>query len=266
MKNAMKSISMSLLAMVVMLSSTVCAQGNGHGKGNVKATESVGGKKEVVESLEQHGKTVVKDLQGKPEKGGHGSKGSAEGKPEKGGHSSKGEAKPDGSNSGEYGKPDTDAAHGQGNGHDKGAHGSKSHEDHGKSGSAVQGHPAAEGSKGSAQGEGHAYGKNKTLEGKEFGQQRAEEARTKTKTVVETAETHLAAEEVHVQSAKDQIKAAQTQVAQLKQDPKADKAVIATKEELIRQIELKSNLLDQQIKAGKDAVEKAKSILAVPAK
>ncbi|MBK9453881.1 MAG: hypothetical protein IPN95_31705 [Bacteroidetes bacterium] len=79
------------------------------------------------------------------------------------------------------------------------------------------------------------------------------------KVVTETAEVVVAAEEVHVVSAKDQIKAVKTQVEVMKADPKADKTIIATKEALIKQVEEKAALLEQPVKASKEAIVKAKS-------
>lgn len=46
----------------------------------------------------------------------------------------------------------------------------------------------------------------------------------------------------------------------MKADPKADKTVIATKEALIKQVEEKAALLEQQVKASKEAIAKAKAL------
>jgi hypothetical protein len=111
---------------------------------------------------------------------------------------------------------------------------------------------------------GNAYGKNKTVEGRDFGQQRAAEARAQTKVTAQVAETKLTSEQQHVATAKSQIQAAKARVAQVKADPDANtpatKSWIEKMEAIILLAEQKVTRLQQQINTGLGLVRAAQGL------
>lgn len=112
-------------------------------------------------------------------------------------------------------------------------------------------------------GNGNAYGKNKTVEGREFGQQRAEEARSQNKVVVAAAQTQFSKQEVQMVTAQEKLSSAKAQVAVLKKDPNTDPGWLARTEATIILVEQKISQLMQQIKAGQAAVQLAQSLFSL---
>lgn len=245
---SLKYIQLTGLALAFVCGGSLSVIAQGNGKGNQKEVlkgggneQNDGGKsdlknaKDPIKPDQKGGKEDIKHLQGKPE--------------EKGGPHKNEHGKPDNHLDYDKGGPHGGKPEGHGNGHDKGK---------------GEGHPGHEGKAeghDKGHGNGNAYGHHKGgLEGREFGQARAEEARNKHKEIIIYAEKTVSAEEVHIQTAKDRLKAAYASVDAMKANPKADKAAISAREDLLRQADAKLKDLERQVEAGKAVIKRAQSL------
>jgi colicin import membrane protein len=118
--------------------------------------------------------------------------------------------------------------------------------------------PGANGKDKDNQGKGHAYGKDKdTLSGREFGQQRAAEARSK-KEAVEQAEAGISGVEATNNDSKDKIKQARERLEAKKKNGQVSKADYEKKKKALDDLEKEIKELDKANTELKEKLDKEK--------
>ncbi len=109
------------------------------------------------------------------------------------------------------------------------------------------------------QGKGHAYGKNKdTLQGREFGQHRAAEARSK-HDAVQASEANVAAVTNTNQSTREKIKEARAKLNEKKNNKKINDVDYNRNIKELDALENKVNQLDERNKAAGDKLSSQKA-------